>query len=1092
MQYVHPGRSLAAITLLVSLLPILPVTAGPAGAQDDISVGPPVTSSAEPPPSLKEPTGAPTAPPSNDFDDIGDLRRLEEQTVVSTWTTPVAGEVTELVHHDVTGDLLVSGSLGVRRYSSSGTDLGSITALPHARVAPHGDIVVHDTPTGLAVFDLTTGTQTAFWDIGEPVGFGVVGDRVWFNTPSDNTISSVPITGGTPTVETLNGLVIHLESPEHLMISVPQLGPTVFELDGDDLIPRASYFREEFEQGDGWMLSVDDDTGRWQIASIADPTNHHRAGTTAGRPRMAIGGDRIFTSGNDILDAATGAEVGRLGFKRPGAIAAAPDGRTLYAMGSDGGTAVLHAIDVRPDVQSSDQQFYDPVEAPTIALRGWNMAMVDSVTVNGSPATFSAPDATTLLVDAPPVDSPTATIEVGIDGETDTFEITARLARGEALLTIGFEHSGTSSENGGALGFSVRCVNDRGTTNEVASGFEGLTTTLVVPGGAECIVYGGWGNARVRSSAMTSDGEVGRDLFGESFPFDSGPTARVFFTFEFQAEAGEPIWVQAFGAGATSLRLRIDCQFGFDADFRLDVGFSRRITVLPGSTTCDVTADPVSGRAVRVLYVGVLYGNSFVDDITDTGRFDPTRSGYLAVLIDDDSADFWHPVVVGSPGEAIGSRAGAGMVHVIPTRDDGSTDTSRSLAFRQGTNRIAGSPESGDGFGSVIATGDFDRNGYVDVAIGVPGEDLGSRRDAGLVQVIYLDADGPASRGPATFHQNSPGVPGVAEANDEFGAALAVVDYNADGYPDLAVGVPGEALGSRTDAGMVNILVGGPDGLTGVRSESLHQDRHSLGGVAEAGDRFGAALAGQGTYLLVGSPGEAIGSRTGAGMAHHVDGYDFASATIRQDNNMGGAAEAGDAFGSNVAMLDSYAVIGAPGEDVGSMADAGAVNVMRGFWPEAPGYDFGEVVVQSELPGLGRVEPGDRFGEAIDMYPGEDYPLVVIGVPREDNGSIVDTGVVHVFEIRGETNPAELVSWLQSSPGVPGNDEANDAFGASVHFTWWGGLTIGSPGEDLGATSAAGNVVTLGANGWSTINQSTSGVAGSAEQQDNFGGAVGG
>jgi hypothetical protein len=47
---------------------------------------------------------------------------------------------------------------------------------------------------------------------------------------------------------------------------------------------------------------------------------------------------------------------------------------------------------------------------------------------------------------------------------------------------------------------------------------------------------------------------------------------------------------------------------------------------------------------------------------------------------------------------------------------------------------------------------------------------------------------------------------GAAEADDEFGHALAAGDFNDDSEADLAVGVPGEDRGSAADAGAVNVL----------------------------------------------------------------------------------------------------------------------------------------------------------------------------------------------------------------------------------------------------------------------------------------------
>ncbi|HAF67524.1 MAG TPA: esterase, partial [Acidimicrobiaceae bacterium] len=58
----------------------------------------------------------------------------------------------------------------------------------------------------------------------------------------------------------------------------------------------------------------------------------------------------------------------------------------------------------------------------------------------------------------------------------------------------------------------------------------------------------------------------------------------------------------------------------------------------------------------------------------------------------------------------------------------------------------------------------------------------------------------------------SPGVRGGSEPGDLFGYAVDVFDIDADGYDDIIVGVPGEGIGSRNNAGLVHILYGSASG----------------------------------------------------------------------------------------------------------------------------------------------------------------------------------------------------------------------------------------------------------------------------------------
>ena len=68
-------------------------------------------------------------------------------------------------------------------------------------------------------------------------------------------------------------------------------------------------------------------------------------------------------------------------------------------------------------------------------------------------------------------------------------------------------------------------------------------------------------------------------------------------------------------------------------------------------------------------------------------------------------------------------------------------------------------------------------------------------------------------------------------------------DFNGDGVADLAVGVPGEDVDGIQDAGAVNVLYGSATGITATGDQLFTQATPGVPGAAEAGDRFGSAVA---------------------------------------------------------------------------------------------------------------------------------------------------------------------------------------------------------------------------------------------------------
>ncbi|WP_254666767.1 FG-GAP-like repeat-containing protein [Streptomyces sp. WMMB 714] len=140
--------------------------------------------------------------------------------------------------------------------------------------------------------------------------------------------------------------------------------------------------------------------------------------------------------------------------------------------------------------------------------------------------------------------------------------------------------------------------------------------------------------------------------------------------------------------------------------------------------------------------------------------------------------------------------AEGGGVHVHYGSAAGGRFGGRTQTLHQGTAGVPGVPEDGDRFGAALAAADVDRDGRDDLIAGAPGEAIGSRAGAGAAWLLHGGAQGLLDAGGAarsvTWNQDTSGVPGVAEAGDTFGAAVAASDHDDDGAPDVTAGSPGE------------------------------------------------------------------------------------------------------------------------------------------------------------------------------------------------------------------------------------------------------------------------------------------------------------
>jgi len=247
-------------------------------------------------------------------------------------------------------------------------------------------------------------------------------------------------------------------------------------------------------------------------------------------------------------------------------------------------------------------------------------------------------------------------------------------------------------------------------------------------------------------------------------------------------------------------------------------------------------------------------------------------------------------VVVGG-----GTSGSTGVVLSYELGADGrpTTEPARLTAEALGVPSLP----AGSRFGlTLVATGSL-------LAIGAPGEPVGTARQAGAVYAIDF-GDQPLHARRIT--QDTPGVPDTAQGGDRFGAALAAGDHY------LAVGVPGEDRKdesgiNRAQTGMVQVFRILDGGLQA--GDAL--DQADLPGKLEPGDLFGSAVSmvrpcpGT-TGVLVGASAEAIGSTQQAGAVWVVPlgaTRECRAFQLYGGNRLGDKAEANTLIGSAVGAL---------------------------------------------------------------------------------------------------------------------------------------------------------------------------------------------
>ncbi|MFD1321368.1 hypothetical protein [Micromonospora sonneratiae] len=217
-------------------------------------------------------------------------------------------------------------------------------------------------------------------------------------------------------------------------------------------------------------------------------------------------------------------------------------------------------------------------------------------------------------------------------------------------------------------------------------------------------------------------------------------------------------------------------------------------------------------------------------------------------------------LAIAAPGEKAGPQTEQSGAVCVLNHNSGAGAPAGIRCFIQGDGTTSDTAERGDWFGKSVSMVAYRPVGAPAgvanslLAVGAPGEDLGSVRDTGLVHQFLVTTTSGTQL--AALAQDSSGIGGTKQTGDLWGERVVLVNRDPSAQTSastvlIAVGTPGRNVAGAADFGTIQVFAAGVDTIA---SGTTVERGSGLPGSAMKQELIGAWMTSDGSNLLVASP----------------------------------------------------------------------------------------------------------------------------------------------------------------------------------------------------------------------------------------------